>query len=531
MRRLPRSSGAAPEEPGADLAATAAAMGRRHLRGSTLLLVGRLASLGFTVATQIIIVRAYSKTDFGGFALALSIASATRLLLSLGQGKTLSRFLAIYVERRDWGRLYGSVLIAVGTVLATGTVLIGALFVLRDRLVGPVVDDSGAATVLLIVVLLAPMEAIDQVFVSIFAVLTRPRAIFFRKYLFTPGLRLGVVTGVALTGGDIVALAVGYVAAQMIGLLVYLAMLRSVLGQQGLLSELRWSRLSWPVRSVFFFAVPMLSTELVFLSMNTGSVLVLNHYWDAAEVADLRAVVPAATLNKIFYTTFVTLYLPMASRLFARGDHAALRADYWRTAAFLAVASFPVFAMTGPFAPATTVFLFGERYESSAVVLAVLSVGYFLNSALGFNLVTLQAYGRVRFLLVVNLACAVGNLALTLVLVPEHGALGVAVASCATLVLQNLAYQVGLRRVLATSLIDRAYLWSYASLALATIVLVALQVAVRPGLVLGLVATALVTVALLAVNRRALALAESFPELARVPGVRWFATKPPTRAP
>jgi len=81
----------------------------------------------------------------------------------------------------------------------------------------------------------------------------------------------------------------------------------------------------------------------------------------------------------------------MASRLFARGDHAALRADYWRTAAFLAVASFPVFAMTGPFASTTTVFLFGQRYEDSAVILAVMSAGYYLNSALGFNMVTLQA--------------------------------------------------------------------------------------------------------------------------------------------
>lgn len=512
-----------PPDPGAGLVADAEAMGRRHVRGSSLLLAGRLVSLGLTVATQVVIVRAFTKSDFGAFALALTIASASRLVLSLGQGKTLSRFLALYVEQRDWGRLYGSVLIAAGTVLVTGAVLIGALFALRDQLVGGVVDSTTAATVLLIVVLLAPMEALDQVFVSIFAVLTKPRAIFVRKYLVTPGLRLVVVLAVLAAGGDIVALATGYVGAQLVGLVLYVVMLRSLLARQALLSELRWRNLSWPVRSVFSFAVPMLSTELVYLSMNTGGVLLLAHFWDAVEVADLRAVVPAVTLNKIVYTTFVTLYLPMAARLYARGDHATLRSDYWRTAAFLAIASFPVFAMTGPFAHATTVFLFGERYESSAVVMAVMAAGYYLNSALGFNMVTLQAYGKVRFLVAVNVGCAVGSLVLALLLVPEYGALGVAVATCATLVAQNLANQLGLRRVLDTALLDRGHLPAYGSLLLATAVLVAVQALLRPGLLVALLATAVVTALLVVVNRRVLALGDSFPELARVPGLRRLA--------
>ncbi len=515
-------------EAGAGLAETADVMGRRHLRGSSLLLAGRLASLAFTVATQVIIVRTLTKSDFGGFALALTIASASRLLLSLGQGKTLSRFLAIHVEQKDWGRLYGSVLIAVSTVLATGGLLIGALFALRGQLVGFVVDSNEAATVLLIVVLLAPMEALDQIFVSIFAVLTKPRSIFFRKYIVTPALRLTVVLTVAVLDGSVTALAIGYVSAQVLGLVLYVVMLRTVLSEQGLLSELRWKRLRWPVRSVLTFAVPMLSTELVYLSMNTGSVLLLSHFWGAVEVADLRAVIPAVTLNKIVYSTFITLYLPMASRLFARGDHDRLRADYWRTAAFLAVASFPLYAMTGPFAPATTVFLFGERYEGSAVILAILSTGYYLNSALGFNMVTLQAYGRVRFLLVVNLTCAIGNLALTLLLVPRFGAFGVAIAGCATLIVQNLSNQLGLRRTLQTALVDRGYVRTYVSLTVAISALFIVRLLIHPGLLPSLMLTALVSVALLAVNRSSLALGESFPELRRVPGLRWFVSGAPS---
>lgn len=496
-------------------------MGTRHLRGSSLLLVGRVTAMVVAMATQVVIVRYLTKDDFGGFALALTITSASRFLLSLGQGKTLSRFLAIYLEQRDYGKLFGSVVVAAGTVLLTGALLIGALFAARTALHGSVLETDTAVTVLLIVVFLAPMEALDQLFVGLFAVFTRPRSIFFRKYLFTPVLRLAVVGAVAMAGGSIVMMAVGYVAAQVLGLMVYVTMLRRVMHQQGLLEHLHWRTMEWPVRNVFTFALPMLSTELVFLSMNTGSVLLLSYYGTAADVADLRAVFPAAGLNKIVYATFLTLYLPMASRLFARGDHDAMREDYWRTAAFLAVVTFPIFALTGPFADETTVQLFGDRYADSGTVLALLAVGYYVNSALGFNLVTLQAYGKVRLVLLVNLACAVLNLVLSLAVIPRYGAVGVAAVNGLTMVVQNVGYQVGVARTMRSAFVDRRYLPTYAWIAAVAGILWLLEWALEPALWGALLLGAAGTLVLVAANRPALALAHSFPELARVPGVRW----------
>src|SRR5205823_2946461 len=80
----------------------AARLNKRNVRGSTLLLVGRLVSLLFTVVTQVVIVRSLSKSDYGAFALAFTLTAAGRVLLSLGQGRLLSRFLAKYEEERDY---------------------------------------------------------------------------------------------------------------------------------------------------------------------------------------------------------------------------------------------------------------------------------------------------------------------------------------------------------------------------------------------------------------------------------------------
>ena len=56
-------------------------------------------------------------SDFGAFGYALALAAAGRTLLSLGQGKLLSRFMAKYEEERDFDRMFGSMFLAVGTIV------------------------------------------------------------------------------------------------------------------------------------------------------------------------------------------------------------------------------------------------------------------------------------------------------------------------------------------------------------------------------------------------------------------------------
>ncbi len=296
--------------------ADAARLNKRNVRGSTLLLVGRLVSLLFTVLTQIVIVRALSKSDYGVFAYAFTLTAAFRILLSLGQGRLLSRFMAKYEEERDYARMYGAILMAVGAIMVTATLLLAAMALrpgAADR--GVVRQPQHARSVLLILMFLAPLNALDQVFVSIFAVFSKPTAIFFRKYLLTPALQLGVVVFISSTDGSVEELALGYVLSSAVGIGLYFWMFFGVMRDRGI--AFRWGkdRVIFPFREVTSFSVPTLTTELVYLVTNTGSVIILGHYHGSKAVADFRAVLPAARLNQVVYQTFVTMFLPMTTRL------------------------------------------------------------------------------------------------------------------------------------------------------------------------------------------------------------------------
>ena len=497
--------------------ADASAMSRRQLRGSMLLLSGRGGAVLLATAAQVVVVRALTKQEYGAFAYAFVLVLAGRSVLSLGQGKMLSRFMAKYEEEHDYARMFGTMLMAVATIAFTSTLAIAGVLVFRDQLASSAIDNPTAVAVLAILIFLAPLEALDQVFVSLFAVFSRPRSIVFRKYLLTPVLRLIVVVLLVVLHQDAVFLATGYLVTGLIGLAVYLLLLDRVLRERGLRSHLRINRLVVPFRPVLSFTIPTMTGDLVFLSTTAGSVLLLGKFGGVTEVAGYRAVFPAAHLNQFIFASFVTLFLPMAARLAARNDLPGLKVAYWHTAYMLAVLSFPIFAMTVPFAHATTVALFGERYAGSATVLALLSTGYAVNSALGFNAYTLQVLGKLRFIVWANIGAALFNLVLSAAVAASWGAIGIAVANCSTMIGLNLANQAVLARSLRSGLVDRSYLLPYVRLLVCVAALVAVELIFHPGLLVAIAVTALVGLVLLRISRRDLRLSETFPEVTRIP--------------
>ncbi|MDP9344876.1 MAG: flippase [Actinomycetota bacterium] len=490
---------------------------RRQIRGSSLLLAGRMLSLGLNFATQVLIVRYLTKSDFGAFAYGLSIVALGQSLSVLGLDMAVSRFLPIYDEQRAYGKLFGALLMVAGTVVSVGLAFLLLAVGLHGFASGQLAADGTARTVILIMLCLSPIQALDDVLMGTFAVFSKPRAIFARKYVLAPGLRLAAIVLIMLSASGVRELAIGYVVAGGLGVLLYVGMLAQTLRRDGRLAHFDRHALRFPAREIFGFALPLMTVDLLFVLMNTTNVWMLGHFGTAADVADYRVVQPAARLNLLVMTSFALLFTPAAARLFARSDRAGIRELYWRTATWIAVFSFPVFALTSVSAHDLTVGLFGPRYAGSATILALLSTGYYFSAALGFNGLTLRVYGLVRYTVVISLAAAVANVALNLLLIPRYGAIGAGVGTCATLVVHNVLKQAGLRKGTGIRFFDREHGRVYLTIAAAMGVLLALNLLLAPGPVVAVVLIAVAFVALVRTSRATLRVGDTFPELLRVP--------------
>ena len=487
---------------------------RKQIRGSSLLLVGRVIGLGLDFATQVIIVRYLTKDDYGAFALALSIVAIGTTICLLGLERTVGRFAPIYHENRDYGRMWGTLAVVVGTVIGMGLAVVLAAYAFQG-LLGGFVDNDLALGILLLMIILAPIQALDSLLISLFATFGSARSIFFRRYVLAPVLQLGIVAALIATGQDVKALALGYVVAAALGLFVYSFVLLRMLHMQGLIRELRRETLRFPTREIFTFSVPLLTSDLAMVLRGSLSVVLIQVLSTTAQVAEFRAVMPVAIQNLFVATSFRFIFTPGAARHYARGDRVALNDLYWQTAAWIAILAFPLFALCVGFPEQLAVLLFGERYQASGLILGILCLGYYVNGSMGFNALTLRVFNRVRFLAITDLSTAALNLVLAVVLIRQFGAVGAAVATSATFILQNVIYQWGLKTQTWVHALDRRYVRPYASIIIGAIVVVAVSQFFKPSFLIGIVVVGLVSLLVFAINRHSLQIVDTYPELGR----------------
>ena len=495
--------------------------GAAHVRGSTLLLVGRMVSIGINLISQALIARHLSQTEFGAFALAFAIAGVGQVFITLGLHRGATQFFARYEEAGDHPRLVGAILFNIAVIVGLGAVLVLGVAVAQGLLTSSGMLDPAATGLLLILVVLAPIDALDDMLIALLAVLGSSRSIFFRRYVLGPLLRLGVAATLVLADGDATQLAVGYLLATVFGLATYGALFVRMLSQRGVLRSLRTTRPTAPAREMIRFSLPLLTNDGVWLLVNTLPLVVLTAARGLEEVAAFQVIRPAAALNTIVASAFYVLYLPVASRLAARHDLAASTDLFWRTAIWVAVTSFPIFAVTFALGRPISGLLFGDRYEPSGTYLSILAVGYLIQATFGFNGITLAAHGHTRTVAVLNATAAAAGVVATLVLVPAYGALGAAIAAASTLILQSVLLQLALRPKVGIPLIDREAVRVFAIIIVAVAALIAVQALTTFGW-WTIVAVGAASLAVVILNRDALRIESYFPEvggvLDRLPG-------------
>jgi O-antigen/teichoic acid export membrane protein len=156
---------------------------RKQIRGSSLFLFGRMLSLGISFFTQVLMVRYLSTRDYGELAYGLAMVSCFRLFASLGLQDAIPRFVPIYRENHEYGKMFGTILFALTVVLLTGALIVGVVWQAPVFLI-PFITHKGLPPLALLSILfvLVPVEAADAMLDSLFASFAGTRDIFFRRY-------------------------------------------------------------------------------------------------------------------------------------------------------------------------------------------------------------------------------------------------------------------------------------------------------------------------------------------------------------
>jgi O-antigen/teichoic acid export membrane protein len=500
-----------------------------QVRGSGLIFAANIFAALVELVSQVVLVRALSKGQFGAFAFAIALVLFVQNIAVFGMPLTVSRFVPMRREARDAGGLLGVIVMSVVTVLALGVVCVAGLVVgmalIPSDTIGP---DSSQLTATL--AFLIPLEALIVVLTAVFATYGRTRAIVIRGSLVAPGLKLAVTSTLVLFDTSVEFVAVGWVCASLVGAILYSWMCVVMLRVEGLLRPAVRRAVVWPWREMIPFAAVALATTMVWACLEMSDAILLGALRGPADVATMRAVTPFMRGYGIVLASFLVLFAPLASTYFARRDVSAMRQVYVRTASWTTTLSFPVFLLTFVFPDALVEGLYGPQYESSRTVLMVLSIGYCIQAATGFNGQVLKIHGYLRYTLIVDMIAVVLNVSLNLLLIPPFGALGAAFGTSATLIAHNALKQIALRRLTGVRLWDPGYVKLLVTAAVLTAGSAVIGAVAGPSLLVACVVTVAATLLLVRITGATLRIDETFPWAAGIPLLRrLLGLRPPGR--
>jgi O-antigen/teichoic acid export membrane protein len=503
------------------VSASAAAATRSHIRGSSLLVAGNVISLGMNFIPHILLVRYLTMQSFGLWGYALSVEAVCRNL-SIGLNEPMSRFVAIYHEKREPEKFLGTIVLTFGVTLFLACSMVAAFFIAPHQISSLLTKGREPVPLLLIIIFLVPLEAMDVLLMNLFACYGRARMIFIGKHILGPGLRVIVIALVLLLNRGVYFLAFGSLVGQFLAIVVYCAAMVAQLKCDKLLEGMKLNNIKLPVREMFTYSAPLLVSNAITMIDTTAVVMFIGYFHEMTTVAAYRVVVPAASLNNVVAAAFASLYIPSATRLFAKNDGEGLNQMYWRTSAWIAVLSFPIFALTCCFARPVTVFLYGARYEQSAIILSMLAFVFYFNVALGFNGLTLKIIGKVGYIARIAALAAGTGIVLNILLIPKYGALGAAIATSCTFILHNLYKQIGLRLASGVKVFERKYVYFYGVIASAAVALFLVDRITRCNIYVAVALVGMATLAVLLLLKKELNISDTFPEIRKVPFVRKF---------
>jgi len=499
-----------------------AGIARDQIRGSSLFLIGNVLSLTITFLPHLVLVRYLTPEAFGHLAYALSLVAVGKTY-ALGFNEAMSRFVPIYHAKQDRAKAMGSIVVVLTTTLLISGFLIATFAAASGPILALLTKGREPAGLLLILMFLVPLETLDLLIMNLFACFARTREIFWGRFVVPPMLRVVVITLVVFRRAELQALAYGYLLVELITVVLFGALLVSELHRQKLL--LNFNCVQFPLREIFSFSVPLMASNVVGMIGSSIPVLLLGYFHPMSVVADYRVVLPAAALCSMIHGNFMPLYLPSASRLFAKGDTTGINRLFWETSLWMSVLAFPLFLTTACFARPITIFLYGVRYAPSAPILAILSLGYFFNVIFAFNGVTLKVLGKIRLMVILNIVTPIIIVVFNLLLIPRYGAIGAAVATSAALILQNLLRQFSLWLASGgISFFEKRLASFFLVLGASAMGLYLIQLFTPNNIFVALALALTVSTFVLWLVKKHLKIADIFPELLRFPIARRLLT-------
>ena len=398
----------------------------RIVTGSGVILAGTFIGMLFDILLKRVLTSHLSPADFGTYSLALTVISITGAVATLGLNEGVPRYIAFFRGSHEEQKIHELIISAIMMGLIAGLLAMLVSPVLFELIAGKGFDMQGKIlSVVKILIFAIPFTILLNLTVAIYRGFDRTSVnMYFYNIIRPISLLLFASTAVFL-GASLRGVVFSDVLSMV---LTFGIMSIYFLRKPPVKPELNL-KFSEPTRQLIRYSFPLLISATLINLMTWTDTIILGYFKSTEVVGIYCAVTPLVGFLTMIINSMGFVYIPVASKLWGEKKNELIGPIYQIMTKWCFMLTFPIFALMFLYPEFVLTKLYGAQYASGAIVLRILSMGFVVNSYLGFRYHTIIASGDSDFLMRCSMASAGINVLLNFVFVPQFGMVGAATAS------------------------------------------------------------------------------------------------------
>lgn len=398
--------------------------------GTASTFVIRIVGAVFSFALSVVLGRMLGVNGVGLYFLALSVISIATVLGRVGLDNTLLRFTAASTSSGDWVAVKGLYLKGIRFTLVASSLMTIAVVVFAPWLGTTLFDDPNLIAPLRLMALSIVPTALFTIVAQMLQGLKRAKDGIAVLSFWAPAFCLaGAIALVPTWGVEGAALVYSMAAA----LTAFIAWWRwhkatpQTAGLHGHFSTIKLLKSSMPL---FWVSLSQLTITL-------SATVVLGIWSTSADVGIYGAASRIMALFNFLVLAVSSIASPKFSEMHQQGDMRAVERLAKNSTVLLVLSSSPAFVILF-LAPDKVMGLFGHEFVSGATVILILAAGQLVNIVTGPAGNVLMMCGHERMVRNTMSASALICIAVSLLLIPQIGVIGAALANSLTVSIENL---------------------------------------------------------------------------------------------
>jgi len=390
---------------------------------------GRVLERGLALFGQILIIRSLAPDVFGDIAVTYTVVGTVSTFLALGLYHGVTRTMS---SKETASERIAVLLNGVYIVLFSGALGVVGIYLFRSDIArlfdNPTID--GLLILFLPIAFFGPLSKVIES--GLRSLKNTQETIFFRDILSR--ILALVALGVFVILGDVYTGAIVYwnvLPVLIVVLLLYLCvgLIRNNGGIVSPSMEL--------MKQLISFSWPLAISGSIIILMRNLDIFMIAYFLDANPVGLYRAIQGLNAIPLFILQSFVFLYLPLATEAFSNDKTEDLGRLYTASTRWISLVTFPIAAIVVFFSDDVIRVLFSEQYVPASLALSILVGGVFVRALAGPNGATINAIGKSKVEMISGITGLVANFAFNILLIPQFGIEGAALATGAGFFVYN----------------------------------------------------------------------------------------------